>query len=168
MSVRVAARRVRCEDPRQETIEFRARGGCARARRAAAHPHHNIDSPQTVAQYAERFPHQPLRPVPVDRPRHRFLADNDTEARVALAIRHGKHGEVAARCGRPRSERRRKLLAVLQPRRARQAGFRGDRGAQTLNRARPLARRARNTERPPRVRMRTRNPWVRLRRVTDG
>ncbi|HMK23820.1 MAG TPA: hypothetical protein VK466_15920, partial [Terriglobales bacterium] len=30
--------------------------------------------------------------------------------------------------------------------------------AQTLNRARPLARRARITARPPRVRIRTRNP----------
>lgn len=39
---------------------------------------------------------------------------------------------------------------------------------QTARRWRPLARRARITLRPPRVRMRTRKPWVRLRRTTEG
>ena len=39
---------------------------------------------------------------------------------------------------------------------------------QTPSRARPFARRARITALPPRVRMRTRNPCVRLRRTTDG
>ena len=38
----------------------------------------------------------------------------------------------------------------------------------TPSRERPLARRARITARPPRVRMRTRNPCVRLRRTLDG
>lgn len=38
----------------------------------------------------------------------------------------------------------------------------------TARRLRPLARRAFNTARPLLVFMRTRNPWVRLRRVTDG
>jgi len=36
------------------------------------------------------------------------------------------------------------------------------------SRARPFARRARITARPPRLRIRTRNPWVRLRRTTEG
>jgi hypothetical protein len=58
------------------------------------------------------------------------------------------------------------LRPAPQPRGARQAG--GSLAVQTLNRARPLARRARMTARPLRVRMRTRNPCVRLRRVTDG
>lgn len=40
--------------------------------------------------------------------------------------------------------------------------------SQTPKRARPLARRARSTARPPRVRMRTRNPWVRFLRMTEG
>lgn len=35
-------------------------------------------------------------------------------------------------------------------------------------RRRPFARRLRNTFWPPRVRLRTRNPWVRARRVFDG
>jgi hypothetical protein len=39
---------------------------------------------------------------------------------------------------------------------------------QTLSRARPFARRARITAAPERVRMRTRKPWVRFRRMTDG
>jgi hypothetical protein len=39
---------------------------------------------------------------------------------------------------------------------------------QTDRRARPLARRARMTARPPRERIRTRKPCVRLRRTTEG
>jgi len=39
---------------------------------------------------------------------------------------------------------------------------------QTARRLRPFARRALMTLRPPAVFMRTRKPWVRLRRVTDG
>ena len=41
-------------------------------------------------------------------------------------------------------------------------------GPQTARRLRPLARRALITLRPPAVFMRTRKPWVRLRRVTEG
>src|SRR5690606_17781819 len=40
--------------------------------------------------------------------------------------------------------------------------------AQTARRARPLARRALMTLRPPLVFMRTRKPWVRARRVLEG
>ena len=39
---------------------------------------------------------------------------------------------------------------------------------QALRRARPLARRALMTARPPRVRIRARNPWVRLRLTSLG
>src|SRR5574338_750751 len=39
---------------------------------------------------------------------------------------------------------------------------------QTARRWRPLARRAARTLRPPLVRERTRKPWVRLRRTTEG
>jgi hypothetical protein len=57
------------------------------------------------------------------------------------------------------------MLTAQQPRAARQCGAAS---AQTLNRARPLARRARSTPRPPRVRLRTRKPSERLRRVFEG
>jgi hypothetical protein len=40
--------------------------------------------------------------------------------------------------------------------------------AYTAKRLRPLARRAANTARPPRVLERTKKPWVRLRLVTEG
>ena len=58
------------------------------------------------------------------------------------------------------------LWPAPQPRAARQAS--GKPADQTPSRVRPLARRARITARPPRVRMRTRNPCVRLRRTLDG
>jgi hypothetical protein len=67
--------------------------------------------------------------------------------------------------GAARRQRRGKLLAAIQPRAARQRATRLD---QALNRARPLARRARSTLRPPRVRLRARKPCVRLRRFTEG
>src|SRR5690606_19310031 len=41
-------------------------------------------------------------------------------------------------------------------------------GPYTARRLRPLARRALMTARPPRVFIRTKKPWVRLRRVTEG
>jgi hypothetical protein len=44
---------------------------------------------------------------------------------------------------------------------------RGDRNY-SASRRRPRARRLRNTARPPCVRLRTRNPWRRARRVLDG
>src|SRR5690606_32894978 len=69
---------------------------------------------------------------------------------------------------------------AMQPGRRRKSGWHGDRSGavpagggprkenQTARRLRPLARRALRTARPARVFMRTRNPWVRLRRVTEG
>lgn len=66
---------------------------------------------------------------------------------------------------RPGRKRFPVVVPAQQPRTARQ--FAGARD-QTANRARPLARRARTTLRPPRVRIRTIKPCVRLRRVFDG
>jgi hypothetical protein len=41
-------------------------------------------------------------------------------------------------------------------------------GDYSASRRRPRARRLRNTLRPPGVRLRTRNPWRRARRVLEG
>jgi hypothetical protein len=65
----------------------------------------------------------------------------------------------------PRRERARELRSAAQPRFARQPGARR---LQTAKRARPLARRALITARPPRVFIRSRNPCVRARRVLEG
>jgi hypothetical protein len=48
------------------------------------------------------------------------------------------------------------------------SGHAARRDAYTARRLRPLARRARSTARPPRVPLRTRKPWRRVRRVFDG
>jgi hypothetical protein len=73
---------------------------------------------------------------------------------------------VAARARGAFGQRLGELGAASQPHAARQA--RDAPVFQTPNRVRPFARRARTTARPPRVRMRTRNPCVRLRRCFDG
>jgi hypothetical protein len=85
---------------------------------------------------------------------------------LGQAVGPDEQGEMAARSGSAGCQRRRVLSALQQLRAARQRG--GRPGLQTLSRARPFERRARITARPPRVRMRTRKPWVRLRRVTEG
>src|SRR3546814_153534 len=74
-----------------------------------------------------------------------------------------------------------KLRGAMQPRLGRKRGARHERPVRryaksgtnrcrpyTARRLRPLARRAFSTARPPRVFLRTRKPWVRLRRVTGG
>ena len=98
-----------------------------------------------------------------------LLADHVTDPPDAGAGRHGKHLYVSRFQAAPLSE---------QPGKGRGSGeslaaVRADRGCAVLtnytaSRARPLARRARNTLRPPAVFILLRKPWVRLRRTTDG
>jgi hypothetical protein len=107
------------------------------------------------------FAQQPLRAVAVYGARKYPLGNNEPEPRNTQRICLEKYVEPGAFDRSPTGK---------QP---------GDVGrakplpttvalAQTLKRARPLARRARSTARPPRVRMRTRKPWVRFLRITEG
>jgi len=60
-------------------------------------------------------------------------------------------------------------LAPQPPRRAESKALLARRGSDySASRRRPRARRLRNTLRPPGVRLRTRNPWRRARRVLEG
>jgi len=110
---------------------------------------------------AKTFTQQPLRPVAVYGTRKYTLGNNETEPGNTQRICHEKYVEPGALDGSPSGKQpgnvgRAKPLPTAVTL------------VQTLKRARPLARRARSTARPPRVRMRTRKPWVRFLRITEG
>ena len=146
--------------------EFYPRGAPALARRTTASQDHEVIARKTRLFLAKCLAYHPLDAVTVNRPRRSLPADDDADARPGQGVPLHEHTEVAANCRRPARQGRRILLAPQQAFRPRQRS--GTRRVQALSRARPLARRARMTARPPRVRIRTRNPWVRLRRVFDG
>jgi hypothetical protein len=60
------------------------------------------------------------------------------------------------------------LVRAYRDGRGQRGASRAGRCAQTASRARPFARRARRTLRPPILFMRARKPCVRLRRTTEG
>jgi len=149
----------------QQPGELRARH-CARAPlRATPQLNHNINAGRPLGHGTEHLPHHALHSIAVDRARRDSPAGNDADARLGQAVGLDVNGEIAPRPRLTVRQRRAEMLAPLQPHAARQ---RARPLAQALNRARPLARRARITPRPPRVCMRARNPCVRLRRITEG
>lgn len=105
----------------------------------------------------------PLQPVSVDRSWKNTLGNDKTDSGHAQRVGSEQDRETRAP-DRPDSCQQRGNIGSMQTLPAGIAPALG----QTLRRARPLARRARITARPPRVRMRTRKPWVRFLRTTEG
>jgi hypothetical protein len=111
----------------------------------------------------EPFPKLPLQSIAIDSARDCALGNDYIESGDPEFVRLDQHGEARAsensspgnQCGNVSSPEPLPVAISLAV-------------AQTLRRARPLARRARRIARPPRVRMRTRNPWVRFLRITEG
>ena len=126
---------------------------------------HDINAYWPRGHGAKQLPHHALHSITVDRPPRNAPAGDDSDASMRQAVGLDVHGEIASRPRFTGRQRRCELLAPLQAGAPRQ---RKAPLAQALNRVRPLARRARNTPRPPRVRMRARKPCVRLRRFTEG
>jgi hypothetical protein len=87
------------------------------------------------------------------------------QARAAIA-RYGMQSNAPDICGPTAGEDGGNLRLAVQPKLPWEAEPVAR--PQTARRARPRARRARMTARPPRVRMRTRKPWVRFLRTTEG
>jgi len=65
-------------------------------------------------------------------------------------------------------EERLECTRTTQPEAGAASACGGRNGRQTVRRARPLARRAARTLRPPTVFIRARNPWVRARFTFEG
>jgi len=108
---------------------------------------------------SERVPQEPLRAVAGDRATQ-ATAGREAESRPVALGRGRPEGEERPVHLRPLAQDPSELGAPSQPGLFRKAILLP---AQTLRRLRPRARRRFSTRRPPLVRIRTRNPWVRFR-----
>lgn len=130
----------------------------------------DIQPSQQVLVQAEALPYLSLDAVALDGGLDVALGDGETEARVSQPVGARQKGQAGiadpAWPGEDAAELRGVPEAPLPgegPVRLRQGG-----PDQTLSRARPFARRALRTWRPPLVAIRARKPWVRLRRMLLG
>ena len=127
----------------------------------AAH-HHTIQTTEPLLMAPEAFAHDSFEAVA----RYGGLGDlagnGQAQAGIGQLAGSGQHGKIAVAGFDWLGENTGEGVPASQPgatRKARAAG----RGVQGDRRARPFARRAFRTRRPPLVDMRARNPWVRLR-----
>lgn len=150
----------------EQTFNFHAQ--CRRVDGADGvfHSHDVIACCQFVFAGAEHFADQALEFAPVHGTRNEPLPDDYSKARPNragstkyLEMSSGGNRSSPQRCGKVRCFVEPQIAAKPEP---------GRRLIHTLRLWRPFARRARITERPPRVFMRTRKPCVLLRRTTDG
>ena len=114
---------------------------------------------------AETFPHGALNAISIHRGGGGFPGDCQAETRPVQLVACNQYRECPTRETFRFGEHPSVVDGPGQARGAREAGLTRcqNAGSYTLSRARPLARRAFRTRRPFLVRMRARNPWVRLR-----
>ena len=130
---------------------------------------HDVERENGGTCRAHDFAQAPPQTISIDGPPHHFAPDDITDAAGRLRGRGGDQlQELPVMTGTGleyRIERARAAKAIP----GRSSGRGRSRNArQTASRARPLARRADSTLRPPTVFMRARNPCVRARRIFDG
>lgn len=122
-----------------------------------------VAATQFCLTLAECFTPETSDAISFDRPSHQTLRNDQREPRITEGIDDAVKRKALRSQGAARLERC-GYGSGAQPPVAPQTG-----GArQTASRARPFARRARITARPPRVRILTRKPWARLRRRREG
>jgi len=124
----------------------------------------DIDWTELIAQLTEYFSNGTLHQGTCNRARCRMPADDDSQA--GLSARRAVPAQNDKKL--PLSLCRKRTRELRFPAQPRFAGQPVARRLQTAKRARPLARRALITARPPRVFMRSRKPCVRARRVLEG
>jgi hypothetical protein len=165
-SVRDASKRTVVELS-QKSGEGFAGSGLPVGWNGALHTDYEIQCRQLIRLAAENFPYETLDRVPCHGRVHNPLTDDNAKPRAGPGRRPGTHPEVLAFHLPSALERGSEVRSLPDPPRSRQA-LPVFAGRQTASRALPLARRALTTAWPPRFFIRTRNPWVRLRRVLDG
>jgi hypothetical protein len=130
---------------------------------------HDVEGEDGGTRRAHDFAQAPAQAISIDGPPHHFAPDDIADAAGRLRGRGGNQLQeppVMTGTGLEyRLERGRTAKAI--PGRSSTRGRRRN-VRQTASRARPLARRADSTLRPPTVFMRARNPCVRARRIFDG
>lgn len=149
---------------------FVADGGVVHCRTGFLRHHHQVhtavaDVALTLAVAAEKFAHLPFYAVAAGGVGVHLARHGDAEAVTITFVGPCVKAQAVA-ATLPRAFKN-KAETVFREQAAVFAeslpGAAGGRHRYTLSRARPRARRALITARPPRVRMRARNPWVRLR-----
>lgn len=141
--------------------------GVVRFRRAGAAQHHAVQTAEFPLVAPEAFAHDPLDPVARHGGLGDLAGDGQAQAGVSQIVGSGQHGEAAIAGFDWLGEDGGESVSASQPGATREARGAGQ-GIQGDRRARPLARRAFRTRRPPRVAMRARKPWVRLRWMMLG
>jgi hypothetical protein len=120
----------------------------------------------------EGFAGQPLQAIAIDGALGGSAGDRKPQSRHADSARTRKHREEAVARPHGLGEYSTELSRCIEASRERERSIRRQRRAkpidQGVNRARPLARLAFRTLRPPRVAIRARKPCVRLRRKLLG
>lgn len=122
-----------------------------------------VEGRQVVSLEPEDFPDSTLYLIPGYCTRDDLLRDSHQHAGITLVVPDPPNDEPTTPRPWCRAQKFCPLVAGDSCRSGKPAP-----GLHTAKRARPLARRARKTARPPRVFRRARNPWVRWRRVLDG
>jgi len=137
---------------------------------AIGRPHQEVKRAQIFLLQSKSFPNASFDAVAIGRRRRVLAGDQNAEARPARGAPFKKERVAAKRAALALAQQPLKLRLAPQPARRIQAvTFLSRRyNRYSPRRRRPRARRLRNTARPPRVRLRTRNPWRLARRVFDG
>lgn len=131
--------------------------------RFSGQAYEHVTAAQLFPVIAKPLAHDALQPVAIDCPAQVPARNDQSQPGRAERIGSELDGEAAAPDAAARGEQRFDVPSA-QPLPLRVAPL----AAQTPSLARPLARRARITARPPRVRIRTRKPCVRFLRTTEG
>lgn len=141
-----------------------------RAANAVRGPHQHVDRAERLLLEPECLANAALDPVAIHRCRRVLPRDEDAKPGRAIGaalIVENESSETAAR-----STAKQPLKFDLAPEPT--GGIQAKalrycaRNGYSASRRRPRARRLRNTLRPPGVRLRTRKPWRRARRVFEG
>lgn len=136
-------------------------------------PDQQVSPDEILLPVPEPLANQALGPVAIHRPAQESLRDNHRHScdGQAIALDADRKPPGPTPVGAAKQDfdvAPAETLSAAKICRYNRFDTRGRAWLQTPSRARPLARRARITARPPRVLMRTRKPWVLLRRTTEG
>ena len=160
-------RKARLREAREKVRAFLDGTSDVCAQHRPAHAQDDVEGLDRRTRAAHAFAQPPPQPVAIDSAAHHLARDDVADAARGLCRRRDDQLQERAVVARPSPEQRfERLRAAKAVAGRRQTGCRN--GRQTDSRARPFARRADRTLRPPTVFMRARKPCVRARRIFDG
>jgi hypothetical protein len=138
--------------------------------RRVGRTHEQVDRTEVLLFKSEGFPDTSLDAVAVGRSGGMLAGNHDSETRLTRTTPLEIKRITARRASLPLAQQPLELsLAPQAAARVEAKSLKRRRYADySARRRRPRARRLRSTLRPPAVRLRTRNPWRRARRVLEG